>query len=228
MDISVIIPSYNEAENLRLLLPSLHSVMSEACSEYELLVVDSEKTTDDTEKVCEELSAEYIVQTGTGYAGAFRTGIKKAVGDAVLVVDADNSQDISKIGKMYEAFRDGCDVVIGSRYAGGTTRDPLMSVLMSKALNFAYRVVLGFNEKDISTDFRIYRRSLLEQIQTKCENFDVIEETLYLLKKNNPLLRVREIPIDYRQRAYGNSKRQTCRFVCDYMKLLVKLRFGNK
>ena len=98
---------------------------------------------------------------------------------------------------------------------------------MSKTLNFAYRLVLGFREKDISTDFRFYKKSLLDKLDTKCENFDVIEETLYLLRKNNKNLCVKEVPIEYRQRAEGNSKRQTVKFICGYLKLLVRLKSGR-
>ena len=224
MNISVIIPAFNEEDNLKILLPKLHLIISPVCNKYELLVIDSKKTADNSEKVCDENDAKYIRQTNNGYGDAFRMGIGAAKYGAVLVVDADNSQDISKIPAMYEALNNGYDIVIGSRYVkGATTKDPFLSVVMSKILNLTYRLVLGFEEKDISTDFRFYKKEMLENITTCCNNFDVIEETLFLIKKKYPDLKIKEIPIDYKQRAEGESKRQLFLFIAGYIKLLIKL-----
>lgn len=224
MCISVIIPAFNEAENLKILLPELHSILSDICSEYEILVIDSRKSADSSENVCKANSAKYLRQNDFGYGDAFRTGIIKAIGEAILIVDADNSQDISKIPLMYEAFNEGFDVVIGSRYVeGATTKDPFTSVVMSKILNTTYRIALGFKERDISTDFRFYRRNMLMNIDTHCSDFDVIEETLFLLKKKYPSLKIKEVPIDYKQRTEGESKRRLLSFIFGYIKLLIKL-----
>lgn len=224
MNISVIIPAYNEEENLKILLPQLHGIISSLGCAYELIVADSQKTADNSEAVCKSNGAKYVIQSGSGYADAFRTGIKMSVYEAVLVVDADNSQDISRIPQMYDLLLSGADVVIGSRYVkGGTTDDPLVSVIMSKLLNFTYRVVLGFKQKDVSTDFRFYRKEKLKKIETSCENFDVIEETLFLLKKKYPDLKITEVPIDYKQRAEGVSKRRLLHFIAGYIKLTFKL-----
>lgn len=224
MNISIIIPAFNEEENLKILIPQLHDIISPLCSKYELIVVDSQKTQDNSEEVCKSNNARYIKQNNYGYGDAFRTGIDNSAHEAILIVDADNSQDISKIPLMYEALGKGYDVVIGSRYVkGGTTSDPLVSVMMSKLLNLTYRIVLGFKEKDVSTDFRFYKKDLLKSIETQCFNFDVIEETLFLLKRKYPSLKVAEIPIDYKPRAEGTSKRRLFHFIADYVKLIIKL-----
>lgn len=229
MNISVIIPAFNEEENLKLLLPHLKNILSTLPCAYELIVVDSLSTNDNTEYICTLHGVKYVKQHTRGYADAFRTGINNAVYDAVLVVDADNSQDIAKIPLMYKVFIDGFDIVIGSRYIkGGTTSDSTVSVIMSKILNNTYRIVLDFKEKDISTDFRLYRKSLLMDLHTQCRNFDVIEETLFLLKIKYPSIKVAEVPIDYRPRLEGFSKRRLLRFIMDYIKLtirLIKLKF---
>lgn len=225
MRLSVVIPAYNEAENLKILLPELHSVISSSLGiGYELIVIDAAASDDDSESVCILNKTRYIKQTNAGYADAFRTGIAESENELLLVVDADNSQDISKISQMYNAINNGADIAIGSRYTeGGKTDDPPLSVFMSKLLNGTYRFILGFNEKDISTDFRIYKKFLLKEIVTECDNFDVIEETIFLLKRKYPSLKVVEIPIHYRQRAEGISKRKLFRFIIGYLKLLIRL-----
>lgn len=224
MNITIILPSFNEEENLKILLPQLNRVLNSLDSDYEIIVVDAKNSNDNSEYVCKTNNAKYIRQKSYGYADAFKEGIKESEYPLVLVVDADNSQDISKIPLMYAEIINGADVVIGSRYIeGGVTDDPPASVLMSKLLNNTYRFFLGFNEKDISTDFRIYKKNLLDGIDTDCKNFDVIEETLFLLKKNNPRLIIKEIPIHYKKRAEGISKRKLLKFIYGYIKLFFRL-----
>lgn len=224
MEISVIIPTYNEEENLKILLPGLHGILAGLRTSYELIVVDAKASQDCSEKTCSVFNAKYFRQINSGYADAIRTGIEKSSYGLILVVDADNSQDISKIPEMYDAVMNGADIAIGSRYTkGGKTDDPPVSVMMSKLLNGTYRLLLGFKEKDVSTDFRIYRKQLLCGIKTTCTDFDVIEETLFLLKRKFPDLKIVEIPIHYRQRAEGISKRQLLKFIRGYINLLFRL-----
>lgn len=77
MCISVIIPAFNEAENLKILLPHLHTVLSGVCNEYEILVIDSRKSADRSEDVCKTNNSKYFRQNDYGYGDAFRTVIKK-------------------------------------------------------------------------------------------------------------------------------------------------------
>lgn len=232
MNLSVIVPTFNEADNLKILLPELHSILSALRISYEIIVVDAAVSDDDSENVCSLNNSRYIRQTEKGYADAFRIGIKESAYELLLVVDADNSQDISAVPKMYDAIINGADVAIGSRYTeGGKTDDPPLSVFMSKLLNGTYRLMLGFKEKDISTDFRIYKKNFLVQIVTECNDFDVIEETLFKLKRKFRSLKIVEIPIHYRQRAEGISKRRLLKFIAGYLKLLFRLlsmRFRKK
>lgn len=232
MNISIILPSFNEEENLKILLPELNSILSSIGADYEIIVVDAKNSSDNSEDVCKMNNAKYIRQTDAGYADAFRIGIRESLYELILIVDADNSQDISKIPQMYAEILNGADVVIGSRYTdSGKTDDPPVSVLMSKLLNNTYRILLGFREKDVSTDFRIYKKHMLDGIVTECSDFDVIEETLFLLKRNFPDLIIKEVPIHYRQRAEGVSKRKLLKFIFGYIKLLFRLiamRIGKK
>ena len=224
MNISVMIPAYNEEKNLICLIPELKFILDGIKAEYEIIVIDSKHSSDNSSSLCQDMAVRYKRQNGDGYGDAFRLGISSAESDFFLVVDADNSQDISKIPEMYKELLQGADIVIGSRYVkGGTTADPFVSRLMSKALNLAYRVVLGFKEKDISTDFRFYNTKKLKSIRTTCTNFDILEETLYLLKKEYPDIIIKEVPIDYKKRIEGTSKRKLFTFILDYIKLLSRL-----
>lgn len=224
MGISVILPAFNEEENLKILIPQLKEILSEISDIYELIVVDAQGSTDNSPELCRSLEVSYVKQKNKGYGDAFRLGTDCCRYEHILVVDTDNSQDISKIPEMYRKISEGADVVIGSRYTkGGTTDDPLTSVIMSKLLNFCFRIFLGFRQKDISTDFRIYDAKMLRSINTECENFDVIEETLFLLMRKFPDIVIKEVPICYKPRLEGHSKRKLLLFIRGYIRLLLRL-----
>ena len=231
MGISFIVPAYNEAENLLLLLPSLNEIANKLSDRYELIVIDAKASSDNTEEICLKNNALYFRQKKEGYGDAFRTGISLCRFEHICVVDSDNSQDISKIPEMYDEIKKGAQLVIGSRYTeGGKTNDPSESVFMSKLLNLCYRIILGFRQKDISTDFRIYEAEKLKAITTVCANFDVVEETLFLLIKKFPKIQIKEIPISYNPRLKGKSKRKLLKFIIDYIRLifrLIKLKKGE-
>lgn len=227
MGISVVLLAYKEAENLRVLLPKIHGIMTEIAEPYEILVIDTEQPTDETPEVCKQFSAQYINQEEPHFGGAFRTGIRYAKMDKFLILDSDGSHDPKYIPHIYQKFvSENCDLVIGSRYIeGGHTDDAKSSIIMSKILNFAFRLVLGIRAKDISTDYRMYHTDQLKQIELKNQNYDVLQEVLFKLKMNKPDFRIGEIPISFQKRIFGESKRKLIPFIIDYIKSLLRL-FG--
>ena len=126
---------------------------------------------------------------------------------------------------MYELFSQGYNVVIGSRYVkGGTTVDAKSSQVMSRILNFVFRIVTGVKAKDLSTNFRFYRSEEMQKLQLKCVNYDVLEEVLLklrLLSKKN--FRIGEVPIHFVKRNYGESKRRLLPFIWSYFKTMFRL-----
>ena len=156
-----------------------------------------------------------------------RLGIKYANNDKFLILDSDGSHPPKNIPEIYEKFvNEGCDVVIGSRYVkGGVTNDSKSSIIMSHLLNFAFRVCLGLNAKDLSTDYRMYHTEQLKKVELECENYDVLEEVLLKLKLNklDKKLKIGEVPINFQKRMYGESKRQLLKFIISYVKTLLRL-----
>lgn len=195
--------------------------------EYEILVIDTEKPLDNTEAVCKEHGAKYINQEYPGFGGAFRTAIKYADKDKFLIMDSDGSHPPKNIPEIHAKFvNEKCDVVIGSRQVeGGVTNDAKSSIVMSHMLNFAFRVCLGLDAKDLSTDYRMYHTEQLKQVELECENYDVLEEVLLKLKLNkaDKKLKFGEVPINFQKRLYGESKRQLVKFIISYIKTLIRL-----
>jgi Glycosyltransferases involved in cell wall biogenesis len=224
MGVSVVLLAYKEAENLRILLPQIKKYITELDVDYEIIVVDTKEAMDDTRTVCIENEVKYVNQEEDFFGGAFRTGIKYASKDIFLILDSDGSHDPSKIPEIYSKFITGADVVIGSRYIkGGKTNDSISSVVMSKILNTIFRMCLGIKAKDISTNYRMYHTSQLKKVVLSCRNYDVLEEVLLKLKIQKQDFIIKEIPIEFKKRVFGESKRNLIPFVVSYIKTLIRL-----
>lgn len=226
--LTVMIPAYGEAENLRLLLPEIEKVTENLAVPSEIIVLDAESPVDDTQAVCIENQARWIPRTGGNrYGDAIRTGIRTCTGDFVITMDADGSHNPQFIYKLWERRLDA-DVVIASRYIpGGVTENPWLLVAMSRLLNIAFKLFVGMPVYDISNSFRLYRGDLLRNIEPKYANFDVLEEILAKIIWGNfiPPAVILEIPFRFEQRKYGKPKRNLLVFTIQFVTALFKLRW---
>lgn len=223
---SVVLPCYQEANNLSLLLPELNRVLDKTGERYEILVIDTKEPLDNTAEVSEQNSARYINRMPENYYGdAVRTGIEKARGEWIIFMDSDGSHPPEFLAKMLDNIQDN-DLVIASRYMkGGSTENPPLLVFVSKLLNKVYTILLRLNCQDISNSFRVYRAEQLKTIKLQCNNFDVVEEVLYKLIKTFPGFKIKEIPFAFKKRLHGESKRSMIVFIYSYLRTLVKLLF---
>jgi len=222
MTLSVVIPAYREADNLRVLLPKLHEALKGM--DYDINIVDTMEAMDDTETVCRENGVNYVHrQGGNFYGDAVRTGFNVADKEFVLMMDADGSHspaDFAKLLKDCEQY----DLTIGSRYVtDGKTDNPWILIFMSQIVNVCFRLALGLKVKDISDSFRIYRAADVKALQLDCSNFDIVEEIIIKLSVYHPDYRIREVPITFNKRMYGESKRDLVKFAFSYISTIVKL-----
>ena len=226
MNLSVIMPAYLEEENLRILLPRVKKVLNEISPQNEIIVVDTETPMDGTREACEELGVTYINRSGSNtYGSAIRSGLAKASGESIIFMDADGSHYPEFIKKLW-AEKNQNDIVIASRYIeGGHTENSAALVLMSKIVNWGYAFVLGIKVKDVSNSFKLYRGKYLKELTLKCDNFDVVEEILYKILRNHKNCKIKELPFSFKQRMFGETKRNLPLFVLTYIQTLIKLRF---
>lgn len=225
--ISIVIPAYKEAENLKFILPQIKKVMNKRKLEYEILVVDTMKPMDDTKQICIDNEVRYVPrQNGNSYGDAIRTGFDSAQGEFTVVMDADGSHDPKDILKFYKVIQNHkIDLVIGSRYCrGGQTENTFILKFMSWALNVSYRIFFKLNVHDVSDSFRMYRTEQLKQLKFECNNFDIVEEILIKLSIINKPFIAYEVPIKFNQRVYGESKRKLLKFIFSYVKTMYRLR----
>ncbi|MDD4797725.1 MAG: glycosyltransferase [Eubacteriales bacterium] len=231
MSTSVVLLAYQEAENLKVLLPQIHAVMQEMRIPYEILVIDSARPLDDTQQVCHQQNARYIPQEEPYYAGAFRTGIRHAALQRIQVLDADGSHNPRDIPHIHALFDQGYDLVIGSRYTqGGVSNDSRSSYLMSQLLNVTMRLCIGVRAKDISTSYRLYDAAQLKAVTLTRNNYDVLQEVILRMKMNKKDLRIGEVPIAFEKRMFGQSKRQLLKFIAGYfvtVLMLLRVRIAS-
>ena len=224
--LSVMLPAYQEEENLRVLLPRILATLGSLGVTGEVLVVDTVTPRDATRDLCEQLGVRWLARSGGNTFGdAYRTGIAHARGAFIMFMDADGSHPPEWIPRLYE-HRSEYDVVIASRYVEhGYTENSQILVLMSRVLNWTYSLVLGIHCKDVSNSFRLCRTAQLRPLSLKCDNFDIVEEVLVKLNRTVHGLRIREVPFTFKQRMFGKTKRNLVMFMISYVLTLIRLRF---
>ena len=184
MKISVIVPTYNEAENIKKLIPMIDSVLKDY--DYEIIVVD-DNSPDGTAEVAKKLAEQYPVKVlirekKKGLASAILYGFMNANGDVLGVIDADLQHPPELLGEMAKKIEDGYDIVIASRYVkgGGTEGWSFHRWLISKVAILLARPLT--NVKDpMSGCFLLSYKPLLE-ILVKNSYSRVIEIFSYRMR----------------------------------------------
>src|SRR2546423_5453212 len=175
--LSLVLPALNEGENLDRVLPELKQALVALGPTYEIIVVDG-GSRDGTQEIVRKHGARLVSQKLPGFGGAYRAGFDQDRGEYVITLDADGSHDPKFLGDLWSARLEG-DVVIASRYVPGGAADmPGWRRLLSRVLNITVRRGLSLPVHDLSSGFRLYRRTVLRAINLTASDFDVLEEFL--------------------------------------------------
>ncbi|MBK7454823.1 MAG: polyprenol monophosphomannose synthase [Anaerolineales bacterium] len=214
MHITVITPTYNEAENL----PKLVSALFSLPLDLSLLIVD-DNSPDGTGNLADDLAKKYpgrvevLHRPGKmGLRSAYLNGFQKILnGDAQVLVqmDADFSHDPAALVEMSKLL-ESCDVVLGSRYVPGGSVDknwPLWRKNLSAFGNFYARTILGLPLHDVTTGYRMWRRETLQQMpveRIQSSGYVFLVEMMYLAHCLQ--FKIGESPIYFADRRWGKSK----------------------
>jgi dolichol-phosphate mannosyltransferase len=208
----VIIPTYNESENIEKIVP----LVLEKDQSIHVLIVD-DNSPDGTGRIADEMAGrnDHISvihrQNKSGLGTAYITGFKFAVEkgyDLVFEMDCDFSHDPKYILEFLDAVKDA-DLVLGSRYISGVNviNWPMSRLLLSYYANVYSRLVTGLPVKDATGGFKCFRREVLEAIdldRVKSNGYSFqIEMSFRAWKKG---FRIKEIPIVFEDRKVGQSK----------------------
>ena len=224
VELSIVIPAYEEADSLKQILPALREVAGQLSPKVEILVVDTMQPRDDTPAVCQGLGVTYVTRRGGDlYGDAIRTGIATARGEWIAIMDGDGSHNPQTLPHMWQ-HRQENDLVIASRYVhGGHTENPAILIFMSQVVNVIFRLALRLKCYDVSNSFRLYRGDDLRALRLECDHFDIVEEILVNLAGLRPAFRIKEVPFTFEKRKAGKTKRQLVRFIFGYIGTLMRL-----
>lgn len=220
LDISVIVPLYNEEESLPELYSWIERVMEEHGFSFEVLFIN-DGSTDHSWEVIEELSArsEHVrgikFRRNYGKSPALFCGFKEAVGDVVITMDADLQDSPDEIPELYRMVKvEGYDLVSGykqKRY------DPLSKTLPTKLFNATVRRISGIkNLHDFNCGLKAYRHEVVKNIEVYGE----MHRFIPYLAKNAGFDKIGEKVVHHQARKYGKSKFGLNRFVNGYLDLL--------
>jgi dolichol-phosphate mannosyltransferase len=221
IDLSVVIPALNEAQNLALLLPELRIVLDELAVCYEILIVTRDANAE-TQEVAENNGAHVIEQKSPGYGGALTTAFEAAAGAYVITMDADLSHRPNFLRDLWDE-RKSADVIIASRYVTGGSADmPRSRYILSRVLNGFFRFGLNLPVRDLSSGFRLYSIQTARAAQPDACDFDVLPEILVRAYIRG--LRIREVPFAYSPRVHGASHARVLKFGIAYLRTFLTLR----
>lgn len=220
MDLSIVIPALNEAGNISELLASIHSVMPQITTDYEIILVDG-GSIDNTREVAGSLNAHVITQQEKGYGGALKDGFKSAKGDYIITLDADLSHSPDFFPLMWKA-KSKAEIVIASRYIpGGSAEMPRTRRILSALLNKIFTRGLSLPLKDISSGFRLYHSSSIKELELQSSDFDILEEVL--VKCYAQGWKITEIPLHYFPRKSGITHARLIKFAFSYLKTFKRM-----
>ncbi|GII31383.1 polyprenol monophosphomannose synthase [Planotetraspora mira] len=209
----VIVPTYNERENL----PLIAGRLREALPEVHLLVAD-DNSPDGTGEIADRLAEQddhiHVLHRpgkqglGSAYIAGFRWGLAEGY-DVLVEMDADGSHQPEELHKLLNRVARGADLAIGSRWVRGgrVVNWPASREILSRGANIYVRRMLGIPVRDATAGFRAYRAATLEKI-----GIDDVESQGYCFQVDLTLrtvrqgLRVAEVPITFVERTIGTSK----------------------
>jgi len=214
-DSIVIIPTYNEKENVEKMVRTVMSFEKD----FNVLIID-DASPDGTAEIVENLMNEFPnrlfiekrtgkLGLGTAYIHGFRWAINKKY-DFIFEMDCDFSHDPNDLIRLYNACAiDKADVSVGSRYCkGGKVKNwPLKRILMSYFASVYVRLILFISIKDTTAGFKCYRRSVLEKINLDAVIFKGYAFQIcmkYAAVRHG--FKIKEVPITFIDRLYGESK----------------------
>jgi glycosyltransferase involved in cell wall biosynthesis len=223
--ISIILPVYNEAENLSALLPALSETLDTLGLHYEIVVVD-DGSTDETASTHRGLPRLRVVRLrrNSGQTAALMAGIRFARGEVLISMDGDLQNDPADIAQILAKLDEGFDVVSGWRMNRQDAR--IRRNLLSRVANKLISIVSGVHLHDYGCSLKAYRRSALEGVHLYGEMHRFIPIYAYW---NGA--RVAEVPVKHHARRFGVSKyglERIPKVILDLLVVVFLHRFGQR
>ncbi|MBI9036471.1 MAG: glycosyltransferase [Bacteroidales bacterium] len=230
MDISIVVPLYNEEESLQELVSWVGRVSDQHKLSYEIVMID-DGSIDNSWKLVEEMSRENQNIVGIkfrrnyGKSAALQKGFEVARGDVVITMDADLQDSPDEIPELYRMIKeDGFDLVSGWKKK---RHDPISKTLPSKLYNGTVRKVTGIYLHDMNCGLKAYRKAVIKSIEVYGE----MHRYIPVIAKWAGFNKIGEKVVQHRERQFGTSKYGLERYVrgfLDLMSVTFVGRFGRR
>jgi dolichol-phosphate mannosyltransferase len=213
---TILLPTYEERENLPLVIWLIVKYLEESGYDYEVIIID-DNSPDGTLDVAKQLQSIYgedkIVlrprKAKLGLGTAYMYGIQHATGNFIILMDADLSHHPKFIPKFIEVQKEmNYDIVTGTRYiaGGGVYGWDLHRKLISRGANFLAQFLLRPNASDLTGSFRLYRKEVLQKLISVCVSKGYVFQMEMVVRAREHGYTVGEVPITFVDRLYGESK----------------------
>ena len=233
----MVVPTYNERENVRPLIERISAVRrSEREVEIEVLFVDDSSPDGTGEEVNRAMGQYEFVHLltrpkkegiGRAFLDGFRFALERFSPTVVVQMDGDLQHPPEIIPELIHSVLEGADVAIASRKVKGgkTSGWSRRRILLSWGANWLARIVLGLDQKDVSSGFKAYSREMVEELTSRklsSSSFSYQEETLLVAKRSGK--KVVEIPFTFSARKAGKTKFKTAD-ILRFLKAILAMRF---
>ena len=216
--ILVVIPTYNEVENIVRIIPSIREILIKNNISYQILVVDDNSpdgTAGEVKNMKKEDDQIYLLKRsgklglGSAYIDGFTWALSHLSFDIIVQMDADFSHQPTDIVKLVRSIQKNNDVAVASRYteSGSSNKWPWHRKLISKTANFLSHIMLGINVKDMTSGFRAIRRNAVQELlkyQMNGLGYFYQVESLAIYKDMS--LSIIEVPYVFEARLSGKAK----------------------
>lgn len=206
--ISIVIPARNEEETIGLVLGDLNNTIKKLKDYSFKVIVVTDHCRDRTKEIAEAKGATVIEnKRSSGKGHALKTGFENAMGDVIIMMDADYSHRPEDLPKFINAINEGAGFVIGSRIFGGSDEYTRVRATGNFIFTALYGVIFNFYLSDTINGYKAFLREIIDNYDYKCANFEIEIELLTNAIRSK--MRIVEVPSHERERRGGKAKSNT-------------------